>query len=265
MSAAHVRRATTRGLLSVLAASTLFLAGCSQTVSGTATPDPNGSVAVSSSGGITTPSSSPAPSSSGASTGESATSPESSTDDGSTSEQSATSEESTAESSAATAPTTDGGGSSTVDPEVALDADTLGFFQAFCGGVNDAKQYASPSTAGQTLEEAQTTLVEAYSNIAGSAQVTAGILDSSPPPSFSGGDEFAKAASNQFLTLTDVYGRGADTIAALPEPTEQDLRDAVDAIEGEATAAQNAAPAFPPVPGDLEDAVRAVPECDGVF
>jgi hypothetical protein len=257
MSAAHVRRVTTRGLLSVLAASTLVLAACSQTVGGTATLDPNGAVVTSSSAGRTTSSSSSATStSSRASTTEESSPSESSSPE-------STTESSTSESSTAPADPTAGG--SPVDPEAALDADTLGFFQTFCGGVTDAQQYASPSTTGQTLEEAQTTLYEAYANIAASAQVTAGILQSSPPPTFADGAGFADAATNQFLTLADVYGRGSDTIAALQAPTEQDLRDAVDAIEGEASAAQNAAPAFPPVPAELQDAVKAVPECAGVL
>lgn len=262
MSAAHLRRVTTRGLLSVLAASTLVLAGCSQTVSGTATPDPNGSVATSSSAGRTSSSSSSASSSESTAetTSDDPSTSESTTSEESTSEET-TPEDTTSESSAATDP----GSGSTVDPEDVLDVDTLGFFQTFCGGVSDAQQYASPSTAGQTLEEAQITLIDAYTNIASSALVTAEILQSSPPPAFADGDAFAAAAANQFLTLADVYGRGAEGIAALPAPTEQDLRDAVDAIEGEATAAQNAAPAFPPVPPELEGGVRAIPECAGVF
>lgn len=270
MSTAHFRRVTTRGLVSVLAASTLLLAGCSQTVGGTATADPNGSVAATSaSAGITTPSTTAAASG----TDESSSS---ATESGSESESLSESEsESQSESSASSAdrPTTDEpstspgdpSSSSSIDPEASLDADTLGWFQGFCGGVTDAAQYASPNTDGQTLEEAQTTVVEAYTNIAASAQVTAEILNGTPPPTFDGGGEFAQAAENQFLTLADVYGRGAETLAALPEPTETEIRDAIDAVEGEATAAQDAAPAFPPVPADLEPAVLAIPECDGVF
>ena len=171
----------------------------------------------------------------------------------SSSRSSESSEESTTESS----DTTD------TDTSSGLDSDTEYWFTTFCQGVTDLTQYASPDTTGQTLAQAQQTVVEAYTNISVSAQTTVAILQLTPPPTVTNGDDLAKAAIDRLNSLSSVYGKGAQTIAALTPSSTDDLKSAIDAIEKEASDAQ------PNTMADVDPAVLAaakeLPECQKVL
>lgn len=165
--------------------------------------------------------------------------------------------ESTEESTTESTETSDTGTSS------GLDSDTEYWFTTFCQGVTDLTQYASPDTSGQTLAQAQQTVVEAYTNISVSAQTTVAILQLTPPPAVSNGDDLAKAAIERLSSLSSVYGKGAQTIAALTPSSADDLKSAIDAIEKEASDAQ------PTTMADVDPAVLAaakeLPECQKVL
>ncbi|MBM9467412.1 hypothetical protein [Nakamurella leprariae] len=228
----------------------LVLAGCGSTTGGTAQVDPNG---VSTSSSSSEESSRTSTSSSRSSSSQSSTSSrssESSSED-SSSDDSTSSEDGTEDS------TSD-------DPSGVLDAQTEAWFTTFCQATLDAGQYASPSTAGQSLEEAQLTIAQAYADIAGSAADSVVILEQTEAPTFSGADTLKQSSVGRFQTLADVYGRGSQTIAALTVTSEQDLRDAVDAVEGEATAALDAG-ARVQVPDDILAAAKALPACENVL
>ena len=174
----------------------------------------------------------------------------------SSSRSSESSEESTTESSD-TSETTD------TDTSSGLDSDTEYWFTTFCQGVNDLTQYASPDTTGQTLAQAQQTVVEAYTNISVSAQTTVAILQLTPPPAVTKGEDLAKAAIERLSSLSSVYGKGAQTIAALTPSSGDDLKSAIDAVEKEASDAR------PTTMTDVDPAVRAavkgLPECQKVL
>ena len=149
------------------------------------------------------------------------------------------------------------------DTSSGLDSDTEYWFTTFCQGVTDLTQYASPDTTGQTLAQAQQTVVEAYTNISVSAQTTVAILQLTPPPTVTNGDDLAKAAIDRLNSLSSVYGKGAQTIAALTPSSTDDLKSAIDAIEKEASDAQ------PNTMADVDPAVLAaakeLPECQKVL
>ena len=217
----------------VFGAALLLLAACSQTVQGAAQA-----------GSTVSTSSSSSSSSSASRSSESSESTEEST------------EESTTESSD-TSETTDTGTSS------GLDSDTEYWFTTFCQGVTDLTQYASPDTTGQTLAQAQQTVVEAYTNISVSAQTSVAILQLTPPPAVSNGEDLAKVAIERLSSLSSVYGKGAQTVAALTPSSADDLKSAIDAIEKEASDAQ------PNTMADVDPAVLAaakeLPECEKVL
>ena len=180
----------------------------------------------------------------------------SSSSSSSSSRSSESSEESTTESSD-TSETTD------TDTSSGLDSDTEYWFTTFCQGVTDLTQYASPDTTGQTLAQAQQTVVEAYTNISVSAQTTVAILQLTPPPAVTKGEDLAKAAIERLSSLSSVYGKGAQTIAALTPSSGDDLKSAIDAIEKEASDAQ------PSTMADVDPAVLAaakeLPDCQKVL
>jgi hypothetical protein len=90
------------------------------------------------------------------------------------------------------------------------------------------------------------------------------VLEQTEAPTFAGSDTLKQNSIGRFQTLADVYGRGSQTVAALTVTSEQDLRDAVDAVEGEATAALDAG-ARVEVPDDVLAAAQALPECEGIL
>lgn len=144
-----------------------------------------------------------------------------------------------------------------------LDSDTEYWFTTFCQGITDLTQFASPDTSGQTLAQAQETVVEAYSNISVSAETTVEILQLTPPPAVTNGEDLAKAAIDRLSSLSSVYGKGAQTITALTPSSKADLKNAIDAIEKEASDAQ------PSTMADVDPAVLAaakeLPECQKVL
>jgi hypothetical protein len=133
----------------------------------------------------------------------------------------------------------------------------------FCGGAADLQQYVSPSTAGQTLEEAQATVVDAYANIASSADTTVGLLQATPPPAIDGGSALQTDQIKRFTAVSDVYGRGSQTIAALSPTDEADLKAAIDAVEAEAEA--SVPDPMATVDPDVVAAAKQLPECQGVL
>ena len=177
-----------------------------------------------------------------------------------TSSSSSSSSESTESTESTEESTTD---TNDTDTSSGLDSDTEYWFTTFCQGVTDLTQYASPDTTGQTLAQAQQTVVEAYTNISVSAQTTVAILQLTPPPTVTNGDDLAKAAIDRLNSLSSVYGKGAQTIAALTPSSTDDLKSAIDAIEKEASDAQ------PNTMADVDPAVLAaakeLPECQKVL
>jgi hypothetical protein len=153
--------------------------------------------------------------------------------------------------------------SDSTDTSSGLDSDTEYWFTTFCQGITDLTQFASPDTSGQTLAQAQETVAEAYTNISVSAQTTVKILQLTPPPTVTNGEDLAKAAIDRLSSLSSVYGKGAQTITALKPSSEADLKGAIDAIEKEASDAQ------PNTMADVDPAVLAaakeLPECQKVL
>lgn len=222
-----MRRTTT--LLAVCAAAVLAVSGCSSSVEGTA--QAGSSISTSTSAEETT-------SDSTADTTEEST------------EESTEEETSTQETDDGT--TTSG-----------LDSDSAYWFSTFCTQATDLAQYVSPDTSGQTIAEAQATVVEAYTNISISASTSVGVLQSLPAPTFEGGGEVQSSAIERFTAISDVYSRGALTILDLTPTSEADLKAAIDAVEAEAAAS---------IPSDMVDIdpaiaaeARTLPECEGVF
>jgi len=142
-----------------------------------------------------------------------------------------------------------------------LDPVTAEWFTVFCTRAADAGQYVTEVT-DQTLSQAQNTIVETYTNISLSASTSVGLLQQTPPPTVSGGDDLATKAIEYFTVASDVYGRGALTIAALTPANFNDLQVAKDAVEAEATAS------IPNTMSDVDPTVLAaaqqLPECKGL-
>jgi hypothetical protein len=216
-------------LTAVFGATLLLLAACSQSVPGAA--QAGGTVSSSSSASTSTSSSD-----------------ESTTETTKTTKTTETTE---------TTDTTDTSSSS------GLDSDTEYWFTTFCQGITDLTQFASPDASGQTLAQAQETVAEAYSNISVSAETTVEILQLTPPPAVTNGEDLAKAAIDRLSSLSSVYGKGAQTITALTPSSQTDLKNAIDAIEKEASDAQ------PSTMADVDPAVLAaakeLPECQKVL
>ena len=140
-----------------------------------------------------------------------------------------------------------------------LDEATTTWFTTFCTGLADIGQYAQPDTAGQTLTEAQSTVVTAYTGLSASAAKAAGALQGTQPPTITDGDGLAAGFVTAFQNLADVYGRGAQTVAALTPSTEADLKSAIDDVEEEAKGAKPES--MPDLDPDVESAVEQLPEC----
>lgn len=235
----------------IVAAAALLLVGC-------------GSTAGQPTVGTTPPTSATSASASTSTeTSEDTTSSESTTSDDTTSEDT-TSEDTTSEDTTSEDPTSDETESSVQPAE--LDQQTNDWFVLLCDGVNNASVYASPDTTGQDLTEVQATVVEAYTNIAASAEATISEFETVGPPNVEGGDGLQTTAVGQFQVLADVYGRGADTIAAQTPTSGEEIEAAISAVEDEARAAQQAAAAeATEPPPDVQAAAREIPECAGVF
>ena len=234
---------TVSGWVAICGAAVLVLAGCSSEVQGTAQA---GSSPVSTSATSVTTSEN--------STSETSTSDTSETPTSDSSETTNTSE--STESSEDTS-TSDDSGSST------LDATSEEWFTVFCDGATDLVKYVSPNTAGQTLAEAQATVVETYSNISISASTTVGLLQATPPPTVAGGEDLQSIAIERFSAVSDVYGRGAQTVAALKPSDQSDLKAAIDAIEAEAKA--STPDTMSSVDPDVIAAAKALPACENVL
>jgi len=106
-------------------------------------------------------------------------------------------------------------------------------------GITDMTQYASPDTMGQSLAQAQQTVVTAYTNLSRSASTTVGVLQITPAPAVTNGGDLEHVAIDRFSSLSDVYGKGAQSIAALTPTNEDDLKTAIDSIEKQAADAPN--------------------------
>jgi hypothetical protein len=150
-------------------------------------------------------------------------------------------------------------GSSTQASAAELDEATTTWFTTFCTGIADIGQYTQPDTSGQTLTEAQATVVTAYTGLSASAAKAAGSLQATQPPTITGGDGVAADFVTAFQNLADVYGRGAQTVAALTPSAESDLKDAIDAVENEAKGAKPGS--MPDLDPGVESAVGQLPEC----
>lgn len=144
-----------------------------------------------------------------------------------------------------------------------LDSDTESWFSAFCSRAADVAQFESPDITGQSLAEAQATIMEAYSNISISSSTSVGLLQSIPGPTVSGGGDLQANAIESFTAVSDVYGRGAQTIAALTPSGLSDLNSAVDAIEAEATA--SIPDTMANVDAAVVEAAKRLPECQSVL
>lgn len=231
-------RRTVPGWLAICGAAVLVIAGCSSEVQGT--PQAGSSP-------ISTPATSTSETTSETSTSETSTSD--------TSETSTSSE--TTDSSEDTSTSDDSGGSST------LDQTSAEWFTVFCNGATDLVQYVSPNTAGQTLAEAQATVVKTYTNISTSASTTVGVLQATPPPTVPGGEDLQSIAIERFSAVSDVYGRGAQTVAALKPSDQSDLKAAIDAIEAEAKA--STPDSMSSVDPEVIAAAKALPACKNVL
>ncbi len=239
-------------------AAVVFVAGCSTTVQGS--PEV-GSAVVSS----TTVSSSSAVSSTTDSSATESSDTDTSTSDTSASDTSTpdTSTSDTPTSESTTAADTSTSSSSGSAGAATLDATTEKWFTAFCDGATDLQQYVSPDTTGQTVAQAQDTVVRTYTNISKSASTTVGVLQATRPPTVPGGDDLQSIAIERFTAVSDVYGRGAQTIAALTPRSTSDLKSAVDAVEAEAKASTPDSMAS--VDPEVIAAARALPACKNVL
>ena len=235
---------TLSGWVAICGAAVLVLAGCSSEVQGTAQAGSS----------LTSTTSTSETSTSETSTSETATSDTSTSD---TSETSTSDSSETTDSSEDTSTSDDSGGSS------ALDKTSEEWFTVFCDGATDLVKYVSPNTAGQTLAEAQATVVETYTNISTSAATTVGVLQATPPPTVSGGEDLQSIAIERFSAVSDVYGRGAQTVAALKPADQSDLKAAIDAIEAEAKA--STPDSMSSVDPDVIAAAKALPACKNVL
>jgi predicted small secreted protein len=230
-------RRTTAGIVGVVAALAMVLAGCSSGVQG------QGQAA-----------STPATSSSA--TTESSETTESS-DETSSSEASETTEDSTESS------TRESTAESSDDvPPSDLDPDTEAFFQAFCGGATAMAEFTSPDTSGLTMDQVQATIIEAYTNLSSSATDTAFLLEELTVPPIENGQQLYDNAIERFRVIGAVYGNGVETIKVTPA-TEQDLRAAIDLIEQEVR--DTSPETVDVVDPAVQAAVRQLPECQGLF
>ncbi len=241
----------------------LLLAGCSSEVQGSAQV---GTAVVST---TTADSSSTDTSATDTSTTDTSTTDTSTTDtsttDTSTTDTSTTdtsTSDSTAESSEDTSTSESTDTEDSAAP-TALDATTEKWFTVFCGGAKDLQQYVSPDTRGQTVAEAQDTVIQTYTNISKSASTTVGVLQATRPPTVAGGDDLQSIAIERFTAVADVYGRGAQTVAALTPRSTSDLKSAVDAIEAEAKASTPDSMAS--VDPGVVAAARNLPACRDVL
>lgn len=234
---------TVSGWVALCGAAALVLAGCSSEVQGTAQA------------GSSLTATTETTSTSETSTFETSTSDTSETSTSDSSETTDTSE--STESSEDTSTSEDSGGSLT------LDATSQEWFTVFCDGATDLIQYVSPSTAGQSLAEAQVTVVDTYTNISTSAATTVGLLQATPPPTVAGGEDLQSIAIERFSAVSEVYGRGAQTVAALSPSDQSDLKAAIDAIEAEAEA--STPDSMSAVDQDVIAAAKELPACEDVL
>ncbi len=237
-------RRTVTGWVAICGAAVLLITGCSSEVQGTAQA---GSSPISTSA-----------------TSDTSTS-ETSTSDTSTSETSTSDTTSTSESSETTdtSESTESSGETSGNSVSSLDATSEEWFTVFCKGATDLVKYVSPNTSGQSLAEAQATVVETYSNISISASTTVGLLQATPPPTVAGGEDLQSIAIERFSAVSDVYGRGAQTVAALKPSDQSDLKAAIDAIEAEAKA--STPDSMSSVDPDVIAAAKALPACKNVL
>jgi|GEM_PF-1582767 len=234
---------TTSAGLAICAAAGLLIAGCSSTVQGEAqagSPLSTSPAATSSTATSATRSSARTTTSASESTSESTTETSESTD-----------------TSSSDTRTTESG------PAAGLDPATQSWFSTFCTRAADVSQYVSPDTSGQSLTEAQQTIVSAYSNISISASTSVGLLQATPAPTVAGGADLQTTAIESFTAVSDVYGRGALTVLALTPTSVSDLKTAIDAIEAEATASIPNSTAN--VDPSVLAAAKQLPECQDVL
>ena len=249
-----MKRNTSFAAAAVLAA--VLLAGCSSQIQGS--PEVATAAVVS-----TTVDASGSTSSTAHSTTTDSTTTDTSATDSSTTETTGSSSSESTISSDDTSRTDRTSTSGSSAAPASLDATTQKWFTVFCGGAADLQQYVSPDTTGQTLTQAQDTVVKTYTNISKSASTTVGVLQATRPPTVAGGDDLQSIAIERFTAVSDVYGRGAQTIAALTPRSTSDLKSAVDAIEAEAKASTPNSMAS--VDPGVVAAARALPACKKVL
>ncbi len=124
-------------------------------------------------------------------------------------------------------------------------------------------EFTSPDTSGQTLEQVQATIVEAYTNLSSSASDTAFLLESMTVPPIENGQALYDNAITRFRVIGAVYGDGAATIKALVAPTESELRTAITGIEQQVR--ELSPETVEVVEPEVRAAVQELPECADLF
>lgn len=233
-----------RILLSVVAAGSLLVAGCSSNESGSATS----SSAVTSNAASSSAESSGASSSANGSAGPETTADQGTTTDGS-----------------AVAP--DGAGTS---PD--LDAPTVAWFDTFCTGLaplatldlsdqvnsgpTDAPDPADPDNAIQ-----KETLVSALTAAGAAFVQTSQALAAQEPPTFDGGAEFATAAATGLGTAGGQISAAVTTFDAVPAGATDEYWTAKGALRTQALAALAPLQTLAEPPAEVQGGVSQIQSC----
>ncbi len=223
----------------VLAAGVLLVTGCSSNSAGT------GSAA------------STAAASSAAASSE-ASSSEAMTSEAMTSE-AMTSEAMTSESSESSSEAS-GSGSASVAP-ASLDAQTTTWFTTLCEGVAPIQELSNLDTSGQDNATAQKTGVEALQRFGTVLTDTSTQLESTPPPTFEGGTEFANQVATGLGESGLKLSALAQSFGAINPTDTAALQQATQGLTTQLTEAIAPLQQLGQLPPAVSEAVKEIPAC----
>lgn len=143
-----------------------------------------------------------------------------------------------------------------------LDGASINWLTEFCTGFSDVASYAGPDTTGLSDDEIVREVATVYQTMSTAASHAEAGLKALPQPTFPGQQRIVPAALDWFHAVTAVYGQGAKSIAGTTFHSLDELSAAIDKVEGGMDGAnERFGEAIGEVDPSVTDAMRGLPEC----
>lgn len=145
----------------------------------------------------------------------------------------------------------------------ALDAQSIGWFDALCTGIGPTMQDLGALGQDSTADpaQAQADVVAKVEAASAAFGATADTLASTPPPTFTGGSELAAAITTDLQSAATELPQSAATYAAISSSDAAALAAGEQTLASDMTSALASLQGISQLEPDLQAAVAAIPTC----